>query len=67
MQNLKEFILENWKNTIRFNKHDDDLEGNVLIGLPNPYTVPSISGVFQEMYYWDTYFINRGNFSFNFI
>lgn len=56
MKQLVDFIHENWKNTIRFNQEN---EGN-LIGLPKPYTVPSIEGHFQELYYWDTYFTNVG-------
>ena len=60
MSNLKEYILENWENTIRFNPEDDTVDGDIRIGLPKPYTVPSIANHFQEMYYWDTYFINRG-------
>ena len=56
MSAVKDYILENWKNTIRFNPEDE----GTRIGLPKPYTVPSISDNFQEMYYWDTYFINRG-------
>lgn len=53
---LKEYIFEGWEKTIRFNPEDN----GTLIGLPNPYTVPSENERFQEMYYWDTYFINRG-------
>lgn len=60
MSKLKEYILENWENTIRFNPEDDRIDGDTRIGLPKPYTVPSIANHFQEMYYWDTYFINRG-------
>lgn len=60
MSKLKEYILENWENTIRFNPQDDTVDGDIRIGLPKPYTVPSIANHFQEMYYWDTYFINRG-------
>lgn len=52
----KEFILDNWDKVIRENKEDND----TLIGLPYPYTVPCIGGMFQEMYYWDTYFTNVG-------
>ncbi|MBQ2877275.1 MAG: alpha,alpha-trehalase [Clostridia bacterium] len=33
---------------------------DTLIPLPKPYTVPSISDVFNELYYWDTYFTNLG-------
>ena len=54
--NAKSFITENLTRTVRFNKTGD----NRLIGLPYPYTVPCISDSFQEMYYWDTYFTNKG-------
>lgn len=56
MSDIKSYILKNWENTIRYNPEDS----GTLIGLPKPYTVPSIADHFQEMYYWDTYFINRG-------
>ena len=57
-----EYIEKNLPLCIRENKEDND----TLIGLPYPYTVPSIEERFQEMYYWDTYFVNhalilRGN------
>ena len=39
----KEFILDNWDKVIRENKEDND----TLIGLPYPYTVPCIGGMFQ--------------------
>ena len=55
-ETLKNFIIDNWTRTVRTNQ--DDVGG--LIGLPFPYTVPCISGTFQEMYYWDTYFTNIG-------
>ena len=54
--NAKSFITENLTRTVRFNKTGD----NRLIGLPYSYTVPCISDSFQEMYYWDTYFTNKG-------
>jgi len=53
---IKNFIIENFDKCIRVNKKDD----GTLIGLPYPYTVPCVSGMFQEMYYWDTYFTNVG-------
>ncbi len=53
---VNEFIKANWVNTIRTHRNDSA----DLIGLPKPYTVPSIKGMFQEMYYWDTYFTNLG-------
>jgi len=31
-----------------------------FIALPYPYNSPSIKGVFEQLYYWDTYFINLG-------
>ncbi len=48
-------IERDFELTVR--RHPQD-EGT-LIGLPNPYTVPS-AVKFQEMYYWDTYFANLG-------
>lgn len=54
--NIREYINENLKLTIRSNVTDD----GTLIGLPKPYTVPCVQGSFQEMYYWDTYFTNVG-------
>ena len=56
---LKEFILNNWDKTIREAKEDTES----IIALPKPFTVPSIEGYFQEMYYWDTYFTNVGLFA----
>lgn len=53
---LKDYINTNFDKCVRVNKED---KGD-LIGLPHPYTVPCISGMFQEMYYWDTYFTNVG-------
>ena len=53
---VTEYIKQNWQNCVRENKEDN----GTLIGLPYPYTVPCIGGSFQELYYWDTYFINRG-------
>ena len=53
---IKEFIYENFDKCVRTNTEDD----GTLIGMPYPYTVPCVSGMFQEMYYWDTYFTNAG-------
>ena len=52
---VKEYIDSHWDECIKENKEDID----TLIGLPYPYTVPAV-GHFDEMYYWDTYFTNRG-------
>ncbi|MCQ2450505.1 MAG: alpha,alpha-trehalase [Clostridia bacterium] len=56
MPDIQKFINENFPKTIRCNPEDN----GTLIGLPNPYNVPTVSDHFQEMYYWDTYFLNRG-------
>lgn len=53
---VRDFIRNSWAQTFRHNEKNDDS----LIGLPKPYTVPSIAGNFQEMYYWDTYFTGEG-------
>lgn len=50
------YILSHWDDTVRSNRQD---EGKRL-GLPHDYFVPSISGMFQEMYYWDSYFTAQG-------
>ena len=55
MSNIKEFINDNIAHCIKENKED----AGTLIGLPHPYTVPSV-GHFDELYYWDTYFFNKG-------
>lgn len=52
---VTEFIKENWGRHIY---HDMTSEGT-RIGLPYPYSVPTV-GRFDEMYYWDTYFTNKG-------
>ncbi|MEE1280391.1 MAG: trehalase family glycosidase [Oscillospiraceae bacterium] len=53
---VTEYIKDTLIKCIRENKEDE----GTLIGLPYPYTVPCIGDSFQELYYWDTYFINRG-------
>lgn len=56
IDSVRKFIRNSWDKTVRFTPHDE----GTLIGMPLPHTVPSISGIFQEMYYWDTYFSNEG-------
>ena len=55
-----EYIDSYWKKLERFRPHDD----GTLIGLPQPYFVPSARNstgfAFEEIYYWDTYFIAQG-------
>ena len=52
---LIEYINANMLKCVAVNKEDND----TLIGLPYPYTVPAV-GHFDELYYWDTYFTNKG-------
>ena len=54
--NVTEYIENNILLCVRENKEDKE----TLIGLPYPYTVLCLSDDFQEMYYWDTYFLNKG-------
>lgn len=53
---VRGFISASWDTTVRYNPSDS----LTLIGLPHPYTVPCADGMFQELYYWDTYFTNEG-------
>ncbi len=54
--NVTDYIKENISKTLRFNVEDN----GTLIGLPFPYTVPCVKDTFNELYYWDTYFLNKG-------
>ena len=53
---INEYIKSNLPLTLRECKEDS----YPFFALPKPYNVPCASGMFQEMYYWDTYFTNRG-------
>ena len=55
-QKVAQFIFANWKKTIRYTPIDEDGR----IGMPYPFTVPGMDGAFNELYYWDTFFTNRG-------
>ncbi len=52
------------QNIDRSTKSHDDAENSdkTLLALPYPFTSPCMDGMFQEMYYWDTYFTNKGLF-----
>lgn len=52
---VRSFISSHWDDCIKENMRSE----GTLIGLPYPYTVPAV-GHFDEMYYWDTYFTNKG-------
>lgn len=56
----REYIAKYWANLERFHPKDDES----LLGLPKPYLVPAFEEGhefdFNEMYYWDTYFMVQG-------
>ncbi len=56
----REYITKYWEKLERFHPKDDES----LLGLPNPYLVPAYEEGhdfdFNEMYYWDSYFMVQG-------
>lgn len=54
---VRAYIARSWDATVRFNPDDTP---DSLIGMPRPYTVPCAEGMFNELYYWDTFFTNEG-------
>lgn len=56
MQMIETYLAQKWRETVRYTPQDEGM----LIGLPYPYTVPCADGMFNEIYYWDTYFTNKG-------
>ena len=54
---LKDYIENGFNSTIRIPNEEESTKGIPLI---KPFTVPCNSLAFRELYYWDTYFINRG-------
>ena len=54
-QRVRDHIAASWDKSVRTSPDDP-----THVRVPYPYTVPSIEGAFQEMYYWDTYFTDRG-------
>ena len=54
---VNEYIEKNLPSTVRYRPCDE----TPFFALPNPYNVPCAEGMFQEMYYWDTYFTNIGH------
>lgn len=53
---LLNYIAEGMPKTVR-EMHEENKD---VLALPYSYSVPTIRGKFQEMYYWDTYFTNVG-------
>ncbi len=56
MNKVEKFIIDTWKDTVIVQRQDED----TLLGLPYPFTCPTVNSTFREMYYWDTYFTNKG-------
>lgn len=56
----REYIANYWVNLERYHPKDDES----LLGLPKPYLVPAFEEGhefdFNEMYYWDSYFMAQG-------
>lgn len=54
------YIDSYWRRLERFHPRDE----GTLVGVPRPYFVPSAANAsgfaFEELYYWDTYFIAQG-------
>ena len=60
IQEARDYIKNYWERVQRFHPKDDES----LLGLPNPYLVPSYveeTGFdYNELYYWDSYFMIQG-------
>ncbi len=56
----RHYISSYWEKLVRYHPKDDES----LLGLPHPYLVPSYEEGhefdFNEMYYWDSYFMVQG-------
>lgn len=60
LQAARSYVKDYWPTLERYRPKDDDS----LIGLPKPYLVPAYEAGkefdFNEMYYWDSYFMIQG-------
>lgn len=60
VRGARTYIKDYWNNLERSHPEDDES----LLGLPNPYLVPSFdehaSFDYDELYYWDSYFMIQG-------
>lgn len=60
VQAARDYIEAYWPKLTCYHPKDD----KTLVGLPYPYLVPSVEGAdnfsFNEMYYWDSYFMVQG-------
>jgi len=48
-----EYIIKRWKDGLRTESHPD-------YPLPYPFEPPCVDGAFKCMFYWDTFYTNRG-------
>ncbi len=53
---LLQYIQDHWDDTVRLEREG---KGD-MIGLPYEYYVPCMEGMFQELYYWDSFFTAKG-------
>ncbi len=62
VQPARDYIHGYWEKLIRYHPKDDE----TLVGLPKPYLVPAYEEGhefdFNELYYWDSYFMVQGMF-----
>jgi alpha,alpha-trehalase len=60
VKQARKYIADYWQKLERFHPKDDE----TLLGLPRPYLVPAYEEGhafdFNEMYYWDSYFMVQG-------
>jgi alpha,alpha-trehalase len=60
VQEARDYIAAFWQKLVRHHPKDDES----LLGLPHPYLVPAYEDGhefdFNEMYYWDSYFMVQG-------
>ena len=52
---VRQYIRNSWDKSLRTRGHRPD-----GIALPYPYNSPCAEGIFDEFYYWDTCFTNKG-------
>ena len=50
-----EYITNNWQNAVV-----DATDKNIEWNLPFPFVPPCVHGLFRCLYYWDTFFTNKG-------
>ena len=61
MTELEKYILDGWDKTLcRTDWREGEMREDDSLWLPCPYTVPCDGDIFVHLFYWDTYFANRG-------